>query len=181
MQFEGIDTDRNYDSCPCRRERESGSSYTKNIQRSRASSSRAASKASTAEAVQYMSPFLPHCNSITPFFFFFLNLIYLFSNWISFKLDYRSLMKSRHHKSGWLCCLDCPTDLEQHRINNIYQPSLGDVKNELCNRWRQTQLLEEESSTQQLQSVNQWTGPSVGKASAGSTWCLSQFLSGSGG
>ena len=115
------------------------------------------------------------------FFFFFLNLIYLFSNWISFKLDYRSLMKSRHHKSGWLCCLDCPTDLEQHRINNIYQPSLGDVKNELCNRWRQTQLLEEESSTQQLQSVNQWTGPSVGKASAGSTWCLSQSLSGSGG
>lgn len=44
MQFEGIDTDRNYESCPCRREGESSSSYTKNIQRSRASSSSTISK-----------------------------------------------------------------------------------------------------------------------------------------
>lgn len=31
MQFEGMDSDRNYDSCSCSREGESSSSYTKNI------------------------------------------------------------------------------------------------------------------------------------------------------
>ena len=86
MQFEGIDTDRNYDSCPCRRERESGSSYTKNIQQSRASSSSTALKASTAEAVQYMLLFLPHCNSHTPIFFLKSDLFILKLNVFKIKL-----------------------------------------------------------------------------------------------
>lgn len=39
-------------------------------------------------------------------------------------------------------------------IHTIPHPSFRDVKDELPNRWGQKQLLEEESSTQQSQSVN---------------------------
>lgn len=61
-----------------------------------------------------------------------------------------------------LSCLTVFGVLQHTEWFDMYHPSSHwDVKNELPNRWRQKQLLENGSSTQQLQSLNQWARSSV--------------------